>query len=735
VVRLPSPKFWERGNKPTNSNSSLYSSEAAMATAVRGRFSGGGTAASNGRDDSDNGGPLQPFDQRVRGRSVEEKLEAMRVAQKKYEEDLEDGELPSLQTSTASKQKKKTKTSRGLGGMMGGRLVNGHRTTTRPLSPPSQAGLVGVEEVVRNEAVRVRLPPAEVSKQRQFWSQFEREAGEDDGDDDEDDEEADHETEASGRHQQQRGAVAVDAEYYDDIPDDERLDRKITNIQRKVGAKNKRDDAAAAASEDYSSAAEPSTVDGSSSVDYGFADPDNTNLCAQTLTVLGDMCGIAPGIESSPTKKPLGSSRRRQIRSHVGEIEEEHTAIEVEFVEPDPAATGMTEEEDAPLDQRKNAYLSAMARKAKEEFQNRREDAPADERSAPAVKGAGSFTGGGASVSSHASSMGPKPAAATVSASAMSSASSGGGGGSVSSDVYNRFTASDKRKFLKLINSGLSPAEASEQVLQDRKAGSSNSSAGGASSIGKSPSRGGRGFGFWKRSPTKSADNEQLEGASDAVLATRIGSYGSQEFGSPVADNSSSSTSGGGGAGSGKVAVVPVPDLNELRVIDETAPESESDTEGMPFAKSGINYYDAIRRREQEDSDGDAEEFPATSTTPGTSNSSKGKARGLFAQKLLPRFTPLDDRRDTTPVRSRSAPREGGRRGAEEANVVQPTTEAQPRGEFASTPSATNRRAVSDTAHDAFADPELAAGRHCRDQASHPVRGQDRSEDRLDDER
>jgi hypothetical protein len=102
----------------------------------------------------------EPFDQRPSNNK-----ETMRpYDDDEVDEVLEDGELPSLTLKPAK-----------------GRIVNGQRTTTRPLSPPSKAGATSTLE----------QGPAE-EQQRQFWGQLdadpeerERPNYEEDGPDDE----------------------------------------------------------------------------------------------------------------------------------------------------------------------------------------------------------------------------------------------------------------------------------------------------------------------------------------------------------------------------------------------------------------------------------------------------------------------------------------------------------------------------------------------------------------------
>jgi hypothetical protein len=86
---------------------------------------------------------------------------------------------------------------------------------------------------------------------------------------------------------------------------------------------------------------------------------------------------------------------------------DEHTAIEVEFVEPTAAG--------AISPQRKNAYLTAMAKKAKDDFQKKKDKSKLGEADPEAPQ----------------------------------------------EDIYNSFSAAEKRMFLKFINTGSSASDAS----------------------------------------------------------------------------------------------------------------------------------------------------------------------------------------------------------------------------------------------------------------------------------
>mmetsp|Transcript_29230 Transcript_29230/g.68209 ORF Transcript_29230/g.68209 Transcript_29230/m.68209 type:complete len:2122 (+) Transcript_29230:94-6459(+) len=203
---------------------------------------------------------------------------------------------------------------------------------------------------------------------------------------------------------------------------------------------------------------------------------DANTFCGQTLTALTDICGLGGGDPTtSTTTKPANSSRsrssrtgreekeailqaakrrkakaeamrasqndedsrassmgserylRRRNQSPISEQtkeEDENTAIEVEFVEQP------TKEAQAAAAKRKNAVLAAMARKARADFED--QAPPQNDRRLEEDK--------------------EEEANATA------------------QDLYATFTATEKRKFLRMINEdALQPARAAQSILDERE--------------------------------------------------------------------------------------------------------------------------------------------------------------------------------------------------------------------------------------------------------------------------
>jgi hypothetical protein len=290
------------------------------------------------------------------------------------DDDLDDGELPSLSASAARKSPP-----------IGGRLVNGQLTTAKPLSSPSKAGLkTGTAVTTTN-----------IREQRQFWNQLE--LGEDDDDADDNDEE--------------------DDDQWEEEPDDERAAREKSSRRMSKDIDSKDDyDEYEEVTEERRRYGGGRTVESRESID----DQEPPTFCGQTLTAIGEICGYAES-HSSPDRRSYNpkASQLKVGRAKKPEVVEEHTAIEVEFVEPTNRLSP----------DRKKTYLAALARKAKQDFENSKytSDAEAEETL--------SITGSDAT----------------------------------EDDVYNKFTAPEKRMFVKLINDGLSTSEATKQILKDRK--------------------------------------------------------------------------------------------------------------------------------------------------------------------------------------------------------------------------------------------------------------------------
>lgn len=284
------------------------------------------------------------------------------------EEDLDDGELPSLRSPTDKN-----------------RMLSGQVTYRKPLNPPSSAGLTVDAE------------------QRKFWNQF----NQDDTAADEEDDNPNDNWEGSDGNDQRREA---------EMPMDEMMAaRRAGYRSREINHVSQQTDEEVESADDYYSSA------GHSNAVMTF-DPegnDRGGFCDDTLQALGTICGGAVrSLESATDGEP---HPKRLAVALPAETQEENTAIEVEYVEPEipePSKRSLTPE-------RKSDYLTKMVLQAKQDFWRRKETSNDDtglERTS-----------------------------------------------SEEDDIYNSFDATEKRKFLALINSGTPPVDASRKILENRK--------------------------------------------------------------------------------------------------------------------------------------------------------------------------------------------------------------------------------------------------------------------------
>lgn len=349
-------------------------------------------------------------------------------------------------------------------------------------------------------------------------------------------------------------------------------------------------------------------------------DDDGTgaeNICDYTLKAIGDMCGDGTPSES-PARKPYVTNqartrrqetlnRARALKASKAKVPpmkapygvEEQTAIEVEYVEPVRKA-GAVGKSATTSPKKKNMLVQAMARRAKQDFEKE--------------KG--------------------KPATAASAAKNIQVAPE-----TNQDNVYANFSSSEKRKFLKLINTGLTPAEATEQVLKDRSQTSEafkETETPGADTKAK-----GNRLAFWKRgSQTKGEDpaGEVSRNAPPLVSAPPVG-------------------------------------------------------EEAQFAKSGINYYDAVRKERGDesflaedeyvqDSQGDKKKKNRTSKTGSKYGFSKLGGTPAFeddsseqpvveSRQALPALPP----QPINTARSQPAGEDGGDAGSNEG-VFKPTVAA-----------------------------------------------------------
>lgn len=157
-------------------------------------------------------------------------------------------------------------------------------------------------------------------------------------------------------------------------------------------------------------------------------------------SMLGNICG--DNETHSPARQPMPRKRTLKPLNDIPMYEntvEEQTAIEVEYVEPDQIdKAGWSPD-------KKNSYLAAMARKAKADFT----------KSAPET-----------TIGEEKKSEAQEDADET--------------------DVYSSFNATEKRKFLKMVNSGMTPTQSAKKVMDERESTST-------------PVSGRRGLAFWKK--------------------------------------------------------------------------------------------------------------------------------------------------------------------------------------------------------------------------------------------
>jgi hypothetical protein len=157
-------------------------------------------------------------------------------------------------------------------------------------------------------------------------------------------------------------------------------------------------------------------------------------------SMLGNICG--DNETHSPARQPMPRKRHLKPINDIPMYEntvEEQTAIEVEYVEPDQ------NDKSGWSPAKKNSYLAAMARKAKADFtKDAPETAIGEEKKSEAQEDADA------------------------------------------TDVYSSFNATEKRKFLKMVNSGMTPTQSAKKVMEERESAST-------------PVSGRRGLAFWKK--------------------------------------------------------------------------------------------------------------------------------------------------------------------------------------------------------------------------------------------
>ncbi|KAL3924707.1 MAG: hypothetical protein SGILL_000879 [Bacillariaceae sp.] len=336
------------------------------------------------------------------------------------------------------------------------------------------------------------------------------------------------------------------------------------------------------------------------------SDDPASNFCDSTMTAMNEMCGIsntAPasgggGAAAAVKQRNLSLGEKHSIEYASGV--EEQTAIEVEYVEPlyrGKAGTSSGNNDPMYSPKRKNALLRAMSRKAKDDYQSSK------------------------SVGSSSKKNAAKEESRDTSPSTTDEGIDVGATHPSNENVYASFSPSEKRKFLQLINGGMTPFDATSQVMKERMeadesksldssyeeptgsnsraiaAGAAVAAGAGAAAVASSskknkkknkkekdpetPKR--RGLAFWKRGSKK--DKNKGKDAS----ARALGSTPTQR--SPEA--------------------APVERMNRGGVVLDSDEDDQEIVDG--FARSGISYYDAVRKdisNEEEEEEADARDMP-----------------------------------------------------------------------------------------------------------------------------
>ena len=608
--------------------------------------------------------------------------------QQREQQQLRDGELPTLTpvvpssqqrqptmmpkttttttTTTAEQQEQQRQQKRPRAGW----LLRSGQTSRRPLQPPSLAGLTDDDGGPTLGSNKLISPTeSERGRQHQFWSQLDTDPTDDDG--------------GGGGGEE------------DDGPDDELAARRSEDEDsgRGEGAgvdrawNNKDQDNASTAEEtiEYSQDGAAAQRGANTGVDF----------CGDTLNALNEMCGT--GLEQTHSTEPADAENPPDIkpRNRVppkSDDQEEYTAIEVEFVESNaPSSGGKESRSSGGPPGRKKGFLSAFSfsppvspggggdGRGGRETPNTTtiKSVPQQKKEMPPPKGADQTSAESDDAENREEEGEGEDPDVTAKRSAFLSAlarkakaefdkSKGGkqkveqhqGADSKSSgetplddDVYSTFTAPEKRKFLKLINTGHLPVDATREILDARATKEKKEQA-----TNRKSKRSKR-LAFWKKNRASStanqasSSNRSMDDADDPAYDERDGESESEQELAVQAEHTS--------------PVIPHAAMSAMIALERKAPRPGSpppppppleemgdamsprlnETEEERFARSGINYYDAIRR---ETSDTDDEVAQAE------------VARQIAERKKTPRrirprgFSALRDG-----VRSQSVPRSG----------------------------------------------------------------------------
>lgn len=385
------------------------------------------------------------------------------------EDALDDGELPALSLGRSKRTP---------------RLLNGKTPTTKPLQPPSTAGLSPEDRQDYDRQGRSETSPT--SSRGSKW------------DDDMPDDEG-----MMGMHAKPREMSPQSHEFEEHSIGNQKVQER--SMLKK-------------------------------------SDSDEHNFCDYAYVM--DICGNGESGTPSPARRTKANLRPiSDIKTDV-EATEEQTAIEVEYVEPPKQNKTWSPE-------KKNSYLAAMARKAKADFKKAAPDAGVTNSTEDVAKKADDDR----------------------------------------EDIYSSFNATEKRKFLKLVNSGMAPTKSAKQVLQERE---------GSGTPNK------RSLAFWKRS-------KQEDGLASP---RRTKAMDSQNSPARVAGNDVGETNINGGEsdsdsadGSLQNVRKKSPDPSTVAgaaAVGATAAAASAfaaskDGNAEPdvlnkFEKSGKSYYDAVSR-------------------------------------------------------------------------------------------------------------------------------------------
>jgi hypothetical protein len=464
--------------------------------------------SSQEEDDEDD----QPWDAMYNSRIMTKKTNTTTTAPNHNSEEdgdfLEDGDLPSLSTTgrtpataaNASTVTSSTNKNNNYTTHIGGRIVGGQRTTTRPLKAPNNTTKTTTASTNHN---RKSVSPI-VEERKKFWGQLDHHGEEEDDDEDRD-------PPNKSKSPKNRSSAIED-----NVPDDEIAANRrstTTTAHGKPTSNNHHATTATGYDTDYSAP----TVDESqvSQVTEAVVIEEDSayesTFCGHTLNAIKDMCGgtltntIDGGTTSSNNNNKPNMALLTSPRAPTEQ--QEHTAIEVEFVEqarpPPPqeeestamptlaerSVSGSTTAASSSVvssSQRKNAYLSAIAKKAKENFrakQNKKkkkkkkgipqslssemeddhhdDDGPEDEQELVIQPEQVKQWLSSSSQSS--------TSAANIGLSSTMSAEQQEQSVTVDDD-YDNFTPAEKRKFIKLVNGGVTAVEATRIVTEERVA-------------------------------------------------------------------------------------------------------------------------------------------------------------------------------------------------------------------------------------------------------------------------